>query len=111
MANQDHVSVCCGDCPLGDCDIISQRQRWVLNDTDIETLPGQDFVKGLPTGTIHETTVDEHYILNHLPALLQRYPITLTACPQLRGSRTAIGSVTHSNRPSIDRRRRSAPPQ
>jgi len=65
MANQNHRSICSSDRPLGDCYIIRQRHRWVLHDTDIETLPSQDFVKGLPTGTIHETTMDENYILDH----------------------------------------------
>jgi hypothetical protein len=60
MAYEDHPAVLGADSAFGYGDIVGQRNRRVLNDAHVVTVLFQDLVNVLPTGTVHETTVNEN---------------------------------------------------
>ena len=60
MADKDHgASLCCNNA-LGCGDIVGQRYRRILDDGDIVAVFLQYPIDALPTGPVHEATVDEN---------------------------------------------------
>ena len=60
MTHEDHRAGLCRDQTLGDADVVIERDRRILDDADAVSMLLQDLVDALPTGTVHEPTVDEH---------------------------------------------------
>jgi hypothetical protein len=60
VTHEDHWARLRRDHTLGDGDIVVERDRWMLDDADAVPMLPQAVVHALPTGTVHEPTVDEH---------------------------------------------------
>ena len=59
MADEDDRLACRVDGPLGHGNVVGERQRRILDDTDFVAVLLQVLVDALPTGAVHETAVDE----------------------------------------------------
>jgi hypothetical protein len=60
MTYEHYPAVLRADSALGYGDIVGQRYRRILNDGDVVAVLLQYLLHALPTGTVHETTVNEN---------------------------------------------------
>ncbi len=60
MAHQDYGAGLRRKNSLRDGDVVTQRYRWILDDADLVAVFLQDVVDALPTGTVHESAVNQH---------------------------------------------------
>src|SRR6266403_1286039 len=64
MANENRRSVLRCKNSLGNCYVVLQRYRRILDDADLIAVPLQDFVDALPAGAIHKATMDENDVIH-----------------------------------------------
>jgi hypothetical protein len=60
MAHQDHRTVLRGDDPPSRLDVVRQRGSGILDDADFESLLPERVIDALPSGAVHEASMDEH---------------------------------------------------
>src|SRR5258707_9732023 len=64
MANENCRSVLRCKNSLGNCYVVLQRYRRILDDADAVAVSFQDLVDALPASAIHKATVDENDVLH-----------------------------------------------
>src|SRR5207245_9460445 len=64
MANENCRSVLRCKNSLGNCYVVLQRYRRILDDADAVAVSLQDLVDALPASAVHKATVDENDVLH-----------------------------------------------
>src|ERR1700682_2899286 len=64
MADENCRSVLRCKSSLGNCYVVLQRYRRILDDADVVAVSLQDFVDALPASAIHKATMDENDVLH-----------------------------------------------
>src|SRR5438132_14007143 len=64
MANENCRSVLRCKSSLGNCYVVLQRYRRILDDADAVAVSFQDLVDALPASAIHKATMDENDVLH-----------------------------------------------
>src|ERR1700731_1689723 len=65
MTDEDDRAVLRCDCALRDHHVVRQRDGRILDDCDRVAVLLQGFVDALPTGSVHQTAVDENDVLHN----------------------------------------------
>jgi hypothetical protein len=60
VAHKDYRSLLKTDNTPRDRDVVFQRYRWILDNTDAVAIFLQDLIDALSARAVHEPTVDEH---------------------------------------------------
>jgi hypothetical protein len=60
MSDQHHWPFCLRNHQSCCRNVVSQSQRWVLNDADVIAILPQEFVNALPAGAVNKAAVNEN---------------------------------------------------
>ena len=60
MSDQHHWPFCLRNHQSCCRNVVSQSQRWVLNDADVIAILPQEFVNALPAGAVNKATVNQN---------------------------------------------------